>query len=76
MICPHCGRDFSDKVWRIHKERCKPKVSQSRKEAINKLMDEYTKDGLIEIAQTAGVKVDKRWGKARIVEALNASNHA
>lgn len=68
MICPHCGQDYSDKVYRIHKDRCRPTARQT---AVVHTEENHTKDELIELADLAGVDIDKRWSKHRIVEALN-----
>jgi len=82
MICPRCGDDYSMKVWRIHKERCSggkrvdhtAAAYDSRGGAAEDLAATHTKDELVEMADFVGVEIDRRWGKARIAEALH-DNH-
>lgn len=79
MVCPKCGKEFSDKVYRVHKERCKDNVQERqekgqtevRASALVHTEENHTKDELIELAELAGIDIDKRWGKHRIVQALN-----
>ena len=59
MKCPICGDNYSDKVWRIHRTRCVPAEKVD------------TKTELLKRAEAEGVAVDKRWGKSRIMEALD-----
>ena len=79
MVCPKCGKEYSDKVWRVHKERCHAEVRKEEKEAtavtraevVEHVAENHSKAELIEIAEMAGIDIDKRWGKERIAEAIN-----
>ena len=81
MICEKCGQNFSRTVWRIHRERCQGKIPAVEQEAEPvearsvsvddiDVIEDMSKDQLIELAEEFGIEVDGRWGKARIIEAL------
>lgn len=75
MVCKKCGTDYSHKVWQVHKERCNGvQEKQEKAKAAPKAVDTFEafeKDDLIEYAEALGVEIDKRWGKARIIDAIN-----
>jgi len=64
MTCPICGGEYSDKVYRIHAKKC------TRQPAT---IDSYTKDELIELAELAGITINKRWSKKVISDAIEES---
>jgi len=74
MRCAKCGREFSDKVWKVHRERCNGIQEKQEEETTTETtaieIADYDKDDLIDYAEGMGIEIDKRWGKARIVETI------
>lgn len=74
MICPKCGKEFSDKVWRVHKERCNGgeyavRIEEEKEERRTEVSP--NKEDLLALADQMGIEVDRRWGVARLTEAIN-----
>lgn len=81
MICETCGNEYSLKVWRIHKDRCKRggRVQKEKEEGRQEvslddisIVGNMSKAELIEMAEEFGIEIDRRWSKARIAEALES----
>jgi len=65
MKCNKCGRDYSFKVWQIHRERCNVQ-RQETQEREDSQVDEFERQNLIEFAGTHDIKIDRRWTTERI----------
>lgn len=60
MICPKCNKEYSDKVYTIHKNICKV-VEEPAGETLETLKDKYTVEELRAIAKENGI--EKYWVK-------------
>jgi hypothetical protein len=72
MKCVKCGREFSDKVYRVHRGRCNgiQEKQEEKTETTAIEIADFDKDDLIDYAEGMGLEIDRRWGKARLVEAI------
>ena len=84
VICNKCGKDYSYKVWQVHRYRCKcveqaPVVDESpseKRETID--LDSMSKNELLEYADERGIEVDRRYGASKLREVIghgDASKH-
>ncbi len=66
MKCNKCGRDYSFKVWQIHRERCSGIQEKEKEQAKAEEVDEFERQNLIEFAGKHDIKIDRRWTTQRI----------
>ena len=71
MICENCGKDYSEKVWRIHRTSCrKVEVEQAKKVDVNSMTYQELQSYYAE--KTGNVAIGKK--KADMIAELKEVN--